>query len=134
MKAVFDTNVLVAALIAEGVCAKLLTRARKHQFHLVTCPSILEELEHVLRNKISAGREEVRSAVLLVSAAVQAVVHPVEKVSGVCRDADDHHILACSLEAKADYLVTGDLDLLSLGSFRGTQIVTPRQFEMFFED
>ena len=50
------------------------------------------------------------------------------------RDADDHHILACSLEAKADYLVTGDLDLLSLGSFRGTQIVTPRQFEMFFED
>jgi predicted nucleic acid-binding protein len=50
------------------------------------------------------------------------------------RDADDDNILACSLAAEADYLVTGDSDLLELKSFKGMPIIAPRVFEMLFSD
>jgi predicted nucleic acid-binding protein len=55
-------------------------------------------------------------------------------VSGICRDPDDDQILSCALSAKADYLVTGDMDLLDLKEFRGTRILTPGAFELLFED
>ena len=55
-------------------------------------------------------------------------------VSNICRDADDDNVLACALAAKADYLVTGDSDLLIIGIFRGIKIITPREFELLFED
>ena len=134
MKAVFDTNVLVAALVAEGICSKLLTRGRKKQFHLIICPVILQELARVLIKKFSATRNEVHSALQIVSEAIHSVVHPSQSLQSVCRDPDDDAILACAMEARADYLVTGDVDLLELKVFKGIQIVTPRDFELLFND
>jgi len=134
VRAVFDTNVLVAAFVAEGICSKLLTRGRKRQFHLIVCPIILQEFERVLIKKFSATRNETRSALRIVSEAVHSVVHPSQPVQSVCRDPDDDAILACVLEARADYLVTGDEDLLELKGFKGIRIVTPRDFELLFND
>ena len=134
MRAVFDTNVLVAAFVAEGICSKLLTRGRKKQFHLIVCPVILREFDRVLIKKFSATRNETRSALRIVSETAHSVVHPSESVQSVCRDPDDNAILACALEARADYLVTGDEDLLELKVFKGIRIVTPRDFELLFND
>jgi len=55
-------------------------------------------------------------------------------VQSVCRDPGDDAILACALEARADYLVTGEVDLLELKNFEGIRIVNPRDFEMLFND
>lgn len=44
------------------------------------------------------------------------------------RDPKDVAILACAVAGDAEVVVTGDLDLLSLGTFRGVRIVSPRQF------
>ncbi len=41
----------------------------------------------------------------------------------VCRDPDDNYLLALALDGKADFLVTGDKDLLDIGTFQGTRIV-----------
>ena len=134
MRAVFDTNVLVAAFVAEGICSKLLTRGRKKQFHLIVCPIILQEFGRVLIKKFSATQNEARSALQMVSEAIHSVVRPSQSVKSVCRDPDDDAILACALEARADYLVTGDVDLLELKIFKGVRIVTPRDFEILFND
>lgn len=134
MRAVFDTNVLVAAFVAEGICSKLLMRGRKKQFHLIVCPVILQEFGRVLTKKFSATRNEARSALLIVSEAIHSVVRPTPLGQPVCRDPDDDAILACALEAKVDYLVTGDEDLLELKAFKGIRIVTPRDFELLFND
>ena len=134
MRAVFDTNVLVAAFVTEGVCSKILIRGRKNQFHLIVCPVILQEFERVLVKKFSATRNEVRSALQIVSEAIHGVARPSQLVQSACRDPDDDAVLACALEARADYLVTGDVDLLELKAFKGIRIVTPRDFEMFFND
>ena len=134
MKAVFDTNVLIAAFLTEGICSKLLLRARKKQIHLSTCPFILQEFDRVLKKKFSATKSDVQDALELIAEAVGTIVNPTQKVTGVCSDADDDNILSCVLAAEADYLVTGDADLLKLRKFRGTQIITPRDFELLFDD
>ena len=134
MRAVFDTNVLVAAFAAEGICSKILTRGRKKQFHLIACPIILQEFERVLIKKFSATRNEAQSALKIVSEAMHSIVLPSQSEQGVCRDPDDDAILACAMGAGADYLVTGDVDLLELKVFRRIQIVTPRDFESLFKD
>ncbi len=134
MKAVFDTNVLLAAFITEGICSKILVRGRKRQFHLILCPVILREFERVLIKKFSITRNEARSILQIVSEAMHSVVSPSQSVQGICRNPDDDAILACALEAGADYLVTGDVDLLELKIFKGICIVTPREFELLFND
>ena len=134
MKVVFDTNVLVSAFITEGICSKLLRRARRRQFELITCPFILKEFEGVLLNKLAATKGETRQVLRILAEATSALIQPAQPVSGICRDPDDDSILSCSLAASADYLVTGDSDLLELREFRGTRIITSRDFEILFGD
>jgi len=134
MKVVFDTNVLVSAFVTEGVCSKLLGRARRRQFFLLTSPFILKELEAVLLKKLSATKGETRQVLRILAEAISALVQPARPISGICRDPDDDNILSCAIAASADYLVTGDSDLLELREFRGTQIVAPRDFELLLED
>ncbi len=134
MKALFDTNVLLAAFLTEGVCAKLLTRARKQQFGLITCPFILLEFERILKKKFSATKQERENALALIAEAAQDNVHPTETPSGICRDKDDDNVLACAWEGAVDYLVTGDKDLLHLKVFKGIRIITPREFELLFDN
>jgi len=47
---------------------------------------------------------------------------------GVCRDPKDDMVLECALQAAAQYIVSGDRDLLVLGEYAGIAIVTPRSF------
>jgi putative PIN family toxin of toxin-antitoxin system len=134
VKAVFDTNVFVTAFVTEGICSKLLIRGRKRDFDLIACPMILREFEQVLIKKLSATRNEARDALRLISEALSSIVSPSRRVEGICRDREDDAILACALAAEADYLVTGDNDLLVLKTFKGIKIVTPRDFELLFND
>jgi putative PIN family toxin of toxin-antitoxin system len=134
VKAVFDTNVLIAAFVAEGICSRLFVRARRRQFTLITCPFILGELERILTKKFLVARGQVREVLRLIAQAVEVKVHPTQVITGVCRDPEDDNVLACALAAQADYLVTGDADLLAVHEFKGTSIVTPKDFELLFND
>jgi putative PIN family toxin of toxin-antitoxin system len=131
VRVVFDSNVFLAAFLTEGLCAKLLTRARKRHFDLCICPCILEEIERILKKKFKAGPDEISATLTLINEASSQLVSPDSVVHDVCRDKDDNKILACARAAKADYLVSGDADLLVLESFEGTVIVRPRDFEAF---
>jgi putative PIN family toxin of toxin-antitoxin system len=55
------------------------------------------------------------------------LVEPIERTA-VCRDPKDDIFLSVALAGRADALVTGDSDLLSLGPFRGIPILTPAEF------
>jgi predicted nucleic acid-binding protein len=56
------------------------------------------------------------------------VVHPKEKISAVLEDEPDNRILECAVEAKAQFVVSGDSHLKTLKQFRDIQIVSPREF------
>lgn len=136
MKALFYTNVLIAAFLAEGLCSKILLRAKSGQFELYTCPFIMREFGEKLENKFSATKAEIREAVALVKE-ISFMVDPNEinaAVGGVCRDSKDDFVLACALAAKADYIVTGDADLLVIKEYKTVKIIAPRGFELLFEN
>ena len=124
MRIVFDTNVLFAAFVAHGVCAGLyeecLLRGR-----IVVSPFIPEELQEKLLTKAKLSQVEVEEVIDAVSADAE-IVKTQPLTIRVCRDADDDWILATTLAAKADALVTGDKDLLVLERHEGIPILTPR--------
>ena len=134
MRVLFDTNVLIAAFISEGVCAKLMRRARKRQFSLVSSPAILQEFQDVLIRKFSATRRESQEALQVIMEAVEAMTQSERAVTGVCRDPEDDRILGCALSGEVDYLITGDEDLLVMKQFKAIRIITPRDFELLFKD
>jgi len=134
VKVVFDANVLVAAFLTEGVCSKLLLRARKREYDLVLSMDIMAELERVLRNKFSLSRSELSDVRKVLAEAARETGRLVGPIQPICRDPDDDNILACAHDVNADYIVTGDEDLLVIKQHAGTRILTPRDFESLFAD
>lgn len=135
MRAVFDTNILVSAFAAEGLCARLLIRANRREFDLFVSPAIRKEFETALKKKVGLLAEEIQEALLLLEEAAKTC-DPAKRnirVIGVCRDEADHAVLEAALACRAEFIVTGDKDLLILKEFRKIRIVTPREFELMFE-
>jgi putative PIN family toxin of toxin-antitoxin system len=136
LKALFDTNVLLSAFLTDGLCSKLLSRANKREFKLYTCPFILAELEEKLHKQFSVSRSETKEALTLIRE-LSLIIDPIEgnvEVKGACRDRNDDFVLACALAAKAEFLVTGDKDLLTIGIYQGIRIITSRDFELLFDE
>lgn len=93
---------------------------------MVTSPALLDELEHTLRAKFTLG--PAATAFLEPLRLRVHLVVPAPLAAPVSRDADDDVVLATAVAANATVIVTGDLDLLVLRSYRGIEIVTPRDF------
>lgn len=134
MKAVFDTNVLIAAFLTEGICAKLIVRAHRRDFDLILCDGILQEFKRVLKKKFATSPHETSEALTILSEATQEILGQTDSITPICRDSDDDLILACARDAAADYIVTGDEDLLVLKNYEWVRIVNPREFEKLFPD
>jgi len=132
-RAVLDVNVLVSALISpSGTPAQILRLWREEKFVLVMSEPVLDELERVMaepRLRRRYGLTPSRVARLLRGLRQFAIVTRGElEVGGVVRDPEDHKLLACAVEGSADYLVTGDDDLLSLGEYESVPIISPAAF------
>ena len=129
MRVVIDTNIWISYLLG-GLLQRLDEKIFSKEIKIVVSDEMLKELSEVLsrprfKNIFTAERiKELFS--LLDSYAV--VVSPSQKVSA-CRDEKDNFLLEVALEGKADYLITGDEDLLVLDSFHNTRILRPKDFE-----
>ena len=125
MRVVLDTNVFVAAVVADGLCRDLV-RVRVLPHTIITSEPLLRELPTTLRNKFAAGPDELPLLSQLNEEA--EIIRPARLRERVCRDKDDDVVLATALAGKADIIVTGDDDLLVLKEFRRVRILSPRQF------
>jgi putative PIN family toxin of toxin-antitoxin system len=131
VRLVLDTNTVVSALLWRGTPFQLVTTAREQAVLFFTSPVLLAELESVLsRTKLAAavtasGLTPVQ--LLLRYRGLATAVQPVSITPTVLTDPDDDHVLACALAAKADLIVSGDADLLSLGTYQDIPILTAAQ-------
>lgn len=127
MKVVFDTNILVSALVFPGGRGEeALRRIVEERDQLLISKPILEELLRVLGSKFSRDPEELAHiAVFLSELAVTA--KPRRRLQ-VVKDEPDNRILECALTGRAEVIVTGDHALLALGEYRGVRIMTLRQY------
>lgn len=126
MNIVFDTNVLVAALIARGVCHELLEHCVLRHV-LFTSEFILDETQEKLAEKFGYPAE-LAAEVVSVLRSRMTVVPPSKLESQVCRDPDDDNVLAAAVSGNCDCIITGDKDLLVLEQYEGVDIFSPRGF------
>ncbi len=129
MKLVLDTNVLIAALIARGVCADLLEHCvLRHT--IVSSEFIMNELRGHLVGKFKYAALEADGALDLLISQME-IVTPTALPQPMCRDVDDDFILATAVAGQAECIVTGDKDLLVLQQYEGIEIVSPSEFADF---
>jgi putative PIN family toxin of toxin-antitoxin system len=127
VRVVFDTNIFVSALILPGSCAEqAVTRVIAGTDRLILSKPILDELLGVLARKFCHDREALaRVAVWLGDLAEW--VHPTRRLNAATEEADNR-ILECALAGRAEIVVTGDKDLLHLGTFEGIGIITLKEY------
>ncbi|HET8771252.1 MAG TPA: putative toxin-antitoxin system toxin component, PIN family [Gemmatimonadaceae bacterium] len=125
MKVFFDTNVLISAFAARGLCADLM-RVVLAGHELQTGEVNLTELRRVLRDRFKAPAAQVDFVVALLSD--QTIVAKPDALTNIkVRDADDAWVLASAIAGGAELLVTGDKDLLVIAAVAPVPIVTPRE-------
>jgi putative PIN family toxin of toxin-antitoxin system len=121
-----DSGVYISAIQFGGVPEEALAYAVAHN-ELLICLQIEDEVVRVMRDKFHRSPEEVR--ILLSDFARNARrVIVTGTLSGICRDPNDDFILECAAAGHADAIVTGDKDLLSLGTYESIMIFTPKQY------
>jgi len=132
IRAVIDTNILVSGLIKpDGPPGRILKVLRDGRFTIILSPGLLEEIAAVLlyprvRDKYGIDRRA-REALSDLLALRGDLVAPGERLR-VCRDPDDDRILEAAVGGHAEYIVTGDVDLLHLEGFRKTKIIPASEF------
>jgi uncharacterized protein len=132
LRVLLDTNQLVSSLLnAHGLQRQLVDAWRRRAFMLLMGPGQVEEVGEVLgRPKIAKKYRfsaDDRSA-LLDLLRMESVLVPHAPAPGFSRDPDDDYLLGCAEAGGADYLVTGDDDLLSVERYRAVVIVDARTF------
>jgi len=137
LRAILDTNVLLAGLLWHGPPHALLQHVRAGTISLVTSPALLAELADVIgRAKFDAilkRTDTSRERSLAEVRRLAEVIAPPPLPRPVCRDPDDDEVLALAIAARVELIVSGDNDLLSLGSFQGVPIVVPAEAVIFIE-
>jgi putative PIN family toxin of toxin-antitoxin system len=126
VKIVLDANVVIAAFASRGLCESVVELCL-HSHEIVLSEELLEEIVRNLRQKIKLPGNIVEDISKLLREHA-SMVSSVPLAAEVCRDQDDVKILGLAVAANADYIVTGDKDLLVLKKFQGVPIVTPRLF------
>ena len=126
MRVFLDTNVIISATATRGLCADVF-REVLLSHELIISEPLLTEVSRVLSAKFGADAEMIESVIRILK---QDTIfsQPLDLPDVTIRDRDDLLILASALAGRAEVLITGDKELLSLGSIYNLEIISPRQF------
>ena len=124
-RVVIDTNVFVSAILKSGNPEKIVTLWRQGQIHLLLSPYLAAEILSVLQR---LGIESMYIAQLTYRLEHHTIqILPASSIA-LCRDPKDNEILSLAVDGDADYIITGDTDLLTLGKIEKTIIMKPKDF------
>lgn len=126
MKVILDTNVLISAFVFKGKAASVYHYCATTE-DIYISEWIFEELTRTLRRKFNTSKPDIQELVALLSGKC-VLAYPTLPLPDICRDPDDNYILQLCECVIADFLITGDKDLLSLGTFKSARIVSPNEF------
>lgn len=128
-RVLLDTNVLISGLLsATSIPARVVEHAITNGQLLASAATLRELMTKLFSPKFDryVSRER-RNALLLRLAALIEIVEIVQEVRA-SRDPNDDKFLEAALNGRADVVVSGDKDLLTLNPFRGIEILTPAAY------
>jgi putative PIN family toxin of toxin-antitoxin system len=126
MRVVLDTTVIVAAFAARGLCAEVFEVCVSGH-SIVLSEHILSETQDKLIKKVKLTKKAAL-AIIDYLRGIAEIVTPVRLDKSICRDKDDVIIIGTAISGLANFIITGDEDLLILKTYKDVKIVTPRQF------
>jgi uncharacterized protein len=122
-----DSNVYLSGLVFPGTPKRILEMAIEGGIEVAISDPIIAEVRRHLLGKFGWSEERVADAIETISEFATHVT-PTKTLEAVPRDLDDNRILECAVSGGSEIIVTGDLDLLTLGSFRGIKMMTVSDF------
>ena len=136
LRVLIDTNVLISYLLQPdtlGAAQAVLRAFLEERFTLLVPGALLQELLVTGRGKRRLVKrippEDLTIFIAVLEEFGEAVGEITEPIPMVTRDSKNDYLLAYALVGEADYIVTGDKDLLELqGQITGLEILTPAQF------
>lgn len=127
MRVVFDSNILISALVFPGKQAeKAVLRIIEGRDQLLVSRAIVDEVLLVLARKFARDAEDL-ARVALLFAELGEMVRPRRRIR-VLKDDADNRILECAVAGGADLIVTGDQDMLEVGAFEGVRLLSLRAY------
>jgi len=135
-RVVLDTNVVISGLIGKGKPRRILELVFKRRIIVVLSSPTLNEYSNVIdRPKFSRYQDFNRNAanVLKLLQSISLRFEPTIQLKE-CSDEDDNKFLELAVEAKANFLITGNLKHFPAKIFHGVQIVSPSEFLSFIEN
>ena len=132
-KLIIDTNIVLLYLMVRDVKShflnQLLKLAKDKKITIYYSKATWEELKEVIsRDKIKNRLGKSIAKLIADYKFIGTLVDPVNVKTTICRDPKDNKFLELAKEASANYLITGDEDLLTLKEFEQTKILTPSKF------
>ena len=132
MRIVLDTNVLVSGAFWGGLPSQVLAHWAHDRIDVLISESILAEYERVLTEISHKSKKPELALQWSRFVGQHATLIDVRSPVHLCRDPHDDQYLACAADGDADYIVSGDRDLLDMKQFIGIPIVTCRKFLEIF--
>jgi len=135
MRVLLDANIFISYLLnprADGSINSIIKTGILGKFTILLPEAVLDEFSTRIESKPYLAQriqsEELRrlKAILLANSEVIAPI--MGEIPAVTRDPKDDYLLAYAVVGEADYLVTGDKDLLVLNEVQGVKICRPREF------
>ena len=134
VRAVVDTNLFVSGLFVDhGYTFDLQELWLAGAFELAASKKILHEIKNTLlkpyiRHRLRIDESEAQNIIELISEKAFIITEDRYSTDAITADHSDNKFLACALEARAHYIVSGDNHLLALKHFHGIQIVDVKSF------
>ena len=126
LRVVVDTNVFVSALLG-GRCREIFEAFADLKFILIVSEDIAEEFRRVFLKERLKNLSASEAEWLLAAIQLNCDLIKPDKSFNLCRDPKDNCIIEAALAADADFIVTGDKDLLVI-SLEAVPIISPREF------
>lgn len=126
LKVVLDTNVLISALIFGGKPETVYRLAIEKRITAFISPFIIAEAIEVLAKKFNFSQVKLKQVKGKLRKNFKVL--NTTKIINIVRDKDDNKILEAAAEGGCEFIITGDMDLLSLGKYKQIKILTAEQF------
>ena len=132
-KVVLDTNIFVSSLIKkDSVPARLIQLWRENAFLIIISEQMLDEMRKVfqyphIKNKYKLKDEDINAVITTIEKDA-IVLTDVLELNVIKEDPDDNKVLACALEVRADYIISGDKHLLTLKKYENIPIVKVKEY------
>lgn len=129
LKVVVDTNIFISALIFKGPARDFIYKLIRQDLLIVISDYIIAEVNEVLQREKFHEKQILYSLWNLIQKDVEVIKIKSKITTTILRDPKDHPILQTAIKSRAEFIITGDDDLLSLKSWENIRVINMKDFE-----